>query len=92
MREKKSTISAPKRRIFGYYDTAGMWQPREMNVVCDALSKLNDAPIRAVWVAFSADELESSTIDVGAGCLLVPRGRCAANGCYVGFISTAGAY
>ena len=73
-------------------DTAGMWQPREMNVVCDALSKLSEAPVRAVWVAFSAEELESSMIDVGAGCLLVPRGRCAANGCHVGFISTAGEY
>ena len=73
-------------------DTAGMWQPREMNVVCDALSKLNEAPVRAVWVAFSAEELESSMIDVGTGCLLVPRGRCAANGCHVGYISTAGDY
>ena len=73
-------------------DTAGMWQPREMNVVCDALSKLEDAPLRAVWVAFSAEELESSTLDVGAGCLLVPRGRCGANGARVGFIATAGSY
>ena len=73
-------------------DTAGMWQPREMNVVCDALSKLENAPRRAVWVAFSAEELESSTLDVGAGCLLVPRGRCGANGAHVGFIATAGSY
>ena len=71
-------------------DVGGIWQPREYNVLCDALSKLEGPPRVATWVAFAADELAASTLEIGAGCLLLPRSYCAATRCHLGYVVATG--
>ena len=71
-------------------DVGGIWQPREYNVLCDALSKLDGPPLVATWVAFKADELAASSLDIGTGCLLLPRSYCAATRCHLGYVVASG--
>ena len=71
-------------------DVAGIWQPREFNVVCDALSKLTAPPMEPCWVPFSREELAASKLDVGTGCLLLPRAYCPETRCYLGYAHVTG--
>lgn len=71
-------------------DIGGIWQPREYNVLCDALSKLDGPPRVATWVAFSTEELAASSLEIGAGCLLLPRSYCAATRCHLGYVVASG--
>ena len=71
-------------------DVAGIWQPREFNVVCDALSKLKAPPTTPCWVPFSAKEISASRLANGTGCLLLPRAYCPVTRCHLGYAQVSG--
>ena len=70
------------------FDLIGVWGPRSANVLCDAGSKwlageLTTAPVR---LSYAPSEIAASTLPVGSGCWLYPRGWCAEAAAVIGYV------